>query len=390
MRGLSHRRSRRHPGRIATAVVAACLVVTAPAGAAFAVDRDHDGLRDAFEEAWGLTSPDRADSDGDGIVDSVEDEDGDNLGNLGEQRYGTSPGDPDSDGDGTIDGDEDEDEDGRTNAQEQDQRPVPSNLRPPLSDAAADSNGVNVWCGVAEGRSDLRHCSFGDPESDVRIVLVGDSHAHALLLPFKRAASHEGWHVETLIKGACIPLLGLENGLQQALDHGRSCRTWKHNAVDWLQEQPPDLIVVTFSDRYVLADRHGEPFDKASWPDRWQAALERTLQALPKASATLILGDVPHNYGDPVTCLLADPSDLSACSSRRQAPEERTMEQALRAGAAAGGASFGTFYDTICTYDPCPLVHGDVLVWRDRSHLSATFSGRLTPTLQVLLTEALP
>ena len=66
------------------------------------------------------------------------------------------------------------------------------------------------------------------------------------------------------------------------------------------------------------------------------------------------------------------------------------MEQALRTGAQASGAMFGTLYDSICTYDPCPLIHGDVLVWRDRSHLSATFSGRLTPALRTLLGEALP
>ena len=381
---------RRHPAVLAIAVMAASLLMIASAPAQ-AADSDGDGLSDAFEAAYGLTSPDLADSDRDGIVDPAEDEDGDRLGTLGEQRYGTDPGDPDSDGDGTLDGDEDADGDGTTNASEQDQRPVPTGLRPPLAEAHEDTNGVDVWCGVLEGRSDLRHCDFGDPESDTRIVLMGDSHAHALLRPFERAAIREGWHVQTLIKGACIPWLGIENGLQQELDGGRSCRDWKQNAVDWLNSgDPPELVVITHSERYVLADPDGVPYDKETWPARWQAALERTVEVLPEASSTLILGDVPRNYGDPVACLQADPSDLSACSSRRQLPEERSVEQALRTGAQASGAMFGTLYDSICTYDPCPLIHGDVLVWRDRSHLSATFSGRLTPALRTLLGEALP
>ncbi len=220
---------------------------------------------------------------------------------------------------------------------------------------------------------------------------MGDSHAHALLRPFKRVAKREGWHVQTLIKGACIPLSGLENSLQQQLDRGSSCRDWKRRAIDWLNEgEAPDLIVITHSDRYVLARRDGTPYAKTTWPTRWQTALERTVAALPQASTTLILGDVPRNDGDPVACLSADPGDISACASPREAPEERTMERALRAGAKASGALFDTLHDSICTYDPCPLVHGDVLVWRDRSHLSATFSGHLTPALQQMLREALP
>ncbi|MEX1296478.1 MAG: SGNH hydrolase domain-containing protein [Candidatus Limnocylindrales bacterium] len=356
------------------------------------VDTDGDGLTDAFETGWGLTDPEQRDSDRDGIVDTVEDEDGDMLGNLGEQRLGTDPGDPDTDGDGIPDGDEDEDGDGRTNAQTQDQRPVPDDLRPSLATAGDDANEVPAWCGVLEGRSEPRHCRFGDRFSETHVVLMGDSHAHALLLPFKRAANQEGWLVETAIKGSCLPWLGIENGLQQRLDRGRSCRAWKQNVMDWLNglEEPPDLVVITSSDRYALARRNGEVFDKASWPARWRAAVERTVAALPEGTSALILEDVPHNLGNPVRCLQDDPSDLSACASRRQSPEDRVIASAQRAGAEAAGAIFGTLNHVICPYDPCPLVHDDVLVWRDRSHLSATFSSRLTPALRELLREALP
>ena len=355
------------------------------------LDADGDGLSDAFEIRWSLTAPDQRDSDLDGIADSVEDEDGDKLGNLGEQRFGTDPGDPDSDGDGILDGDEDEDGDGRTNAQTQDQRPVPADLRPPLATAHEDVNGIDTWCGVGAGRSGLRHCRFGDPSSETHIVLIGDSHAHALLLPFRHAAIREGWYVETAIKGGCIPWLGLMNGRQQSLDGSRSCRTWKRNVIDWLHrlEPAPDMVVITSSDRYALARRDGSIYDKDTWPARWRAAVSRTIAALPEESAAYILGDVPHNHRNPVRCLQADPSDISACASRRHEPDERVIAQAQRAGADATGASFGTLNDAICPYDPCPPVHDDVLVWRDRSHLSGRFSAYLTPTLRALLREVL-
>ena len=35
-------------------------------------DRDSDGLRDAWEQRWGITSARDADTDGDGLLDAAE------------------------------------------------------------------------------------------------------------------------------------------------------------------------------------------------------------------------------------------------------------------------------------------------------------------------------
>ena len=62
------------------------------------VDRDNDGLLNAWESANGL-DPDKADSDGDVLPDGQEDGDLDGLNNLGEQARGTNPADSDTDDD---------------------------------------------------------------------------------------------------------------------------------------------------------------------------------------------------------------------------------------------------------------------------------------------------
>ena len=66
------------------------------------VDRDNDGLLNAWESAHGL-DPDKADTDGDTIPDGLEDGDTDGLNNLGEQLRGTNPADPDTDADSLSD-----------------------------------------------------------------------------------------------------------------------------------------------------------------------------------------------------------------------------------------------------------------------------------------------
>lgn len=62
-----------------------------------ALDTDGDGLKDAFE--YGFLRTDLADSDGNGVLDGAEDEDGDGLSNLAEQSRGLNPGQADTDGD---------------------------------------------------------------------------------------------------------------------------------------------------------------------------------------------------------------------------------------------------------------------------------------------------
>jgi hypothetical protein len=222
--------------------------------AAGANDRDGDGLRDAWERKHGLTLPQLADSDGDGVIDSAEDHDGDQLAHLGEQRFGTDPGQPDSDADGRRDGDEDSDGDGVIDALDQHRRPVPAGLRPPLERAPDDIAEQAPACGVRTGSAAVRTCHFGDVEGELTVVLMGDSKATMYLPPLIDVAQEEGWHLVTLLKGRCTPVLGSMVRYQKAFDDGATCRGWRNAALAWLREDPPDLVVLVFSDDYVLVD----------------------------------------------------------------------------------------------------------------------------------------
>ena len=106
-------------------------------------DKDGDGLGDT-----GVTDKDPEDgqaditdgpltndTDKDGIPDAVDpDIDGDGVNNTDEKVAGTDPYNPDTDGDGTKDGDEDADGDGKTNAEESD----------PTKDESKDSDGDGI------------------------------------------------------------------------------------------------------------------------------------------------------------------------------------------------------------------------------------------------------
>ncbi|MEA2025347.1 MAG: SGNH hydrolase domain-containing protein, partial [Chloroflexota bacterium] len=377
------------PAALAVAAALALVLVGLLAVPAIAADRDGDGLRDHWEERWGVTDPDRRDSDGDGVVDSVEDLDHDHLGNLGEQRFGTDPADPDSDGDGILDGNEDSDGDGRRDAREQDQRPVPRDLRPTLAQAQADHPVDKARCVESDTGSHLRRCVFGDADSETRIVLMGDSHALMWLPAFRRSVEQEGWRLTTLIKGGCTPALRTRTLGQHGIDRGRSCRQWRSKAIVWLSDHPQDLIVIAHSDGYPLVDSKGKRLPKREALKLWRKGMEATLAALPDPSKALLLGDGPRNDEHAPKCLMQHRSNMSACTPRRLSRSKRIVETALREAALAQGAQHRTLYRVVCTYDPCPVVHDDVMVWRDRSHLTKTLSRRLTPSIRRMLRDAI-
>ena len=81
-------------------------------------DRDLDGVPDDVEATLD-TDPDSPDSDGDALLDGVEDSDNDGLSNRWEIAAGLAPTRDDTDGNGVKDGAEDPDQDSLSNLREQ-------------------------------------------------------------------------------------------------------------------------------------------------------------------------------------------------------------------------------------------------------------------------------
>ena len=207
--------------------------------------------------------------------------------------------------------------------------------------------------------------------------------------PILGIAANKRWRVTTMAKTACPALLGLYVNSQKYVDRGASCGAWRNKVLRKLRANPPDLIVISHSDRYNLHRSNGVRYPKAQRPAVWKQALHRTLVALPRASEVLVLGSVPHNRGNPRKCLKHNRGDISACATPKAGPEWRKIEHALKATTKARGATWGGLYGQICSYDPCPLVQGNILVWRDKSHVTDTFAKQLQPTFRALLEAAL-
>jgi hypothetical protein len=287
------------------------------------------------------------------------------------------------------DGDDDADGDGRADAQTQDRRTLPTGVRPTLEMAWWDRPAsYDDRCHSDAVDAELRVCSFAARDSDVRVALFGDSHALQWLPALVAAADAAGWTVETLTKAACPPAQ-VEFGRKE-VGAAASCRAWRREALERLSDDPPDVLLLSGAGRvYNLLDAGGERIPEDEGLARWQRGLAATLRSLPASTRTVVLADTPLMRRNPVSCLAADPGDLSACQTSRADAFGRPLDAAERKVAMEHGASFASLGELVCPYDPCPVVIGDVLLWRNADHITATFAASLAPAMRAIVADAL-
>jgi hypothetical protein len=234
----------------------------------------------------------------------------------------------------------------------------------------------------------VESCTFGDRSSDTTIALVGDSHMTMYLTAYQQLANARGWKLVTMTKAACPAFLGMHGLLQWKIDRGKSCRIWRRKMIDKLNADPPDYIVFGHAN-YRLKTVTGKDIPTAQLPEVWRRSAAKTLKQLPASTDVLLVGLVPKNKTNPVTCLRRHPKNMSKCVAKAVPAVNRSIDNALSKAARNNGARYATLHDKICTYDPCPVVQGSVLMWRDGGHLSETFARKLKPSIASMLERKL-
>ena len=252
---------------------------------------------------------------------------------------------------------------------------VPSNMRPSLAKLFDDRPAVYGDGCVAIGVDDkLNPCRYGNTSSSIKIVLFGDSHAAQWFPPLRTIAESNGFELIVLAKGGCpaasvaIPTATL----------ARTCPIWRDKAVQFIASEHPDLVIVTGSRHYPNSDQE--------WRDGFATTLAQLQGLTPRL---LVLGDNPDSRTDPATCLSAHLTDVRACVNNRVKAVESGKLEAERADAEHAGARFVDTSDWMCTAVDCPLIIGDILMFRDVNHLTTVAAEWFTPMLAAVVTPYL-
>ena len=316
----------------------------------------------------------RADTDGNGLVDSVEDPDRDGLSNWGEQRFETDPLDSDTDGDGTIDGRDDSNRDGVADGSEQDDgRPLPDYTRPSIQGAAADKPiSYQDDCHVTARSSTFKECNYGSTGGRYSVALFGDSHAEQWLPALIQAATHRDWTINNLTRSGC-PSADVYVWDEYENGPDTRCAAFRDQAINWLRAHPPDLIVLSNLRGTTLYNKDGTKVPRSDRERRWAIGLQRTLSRLPRSSQRVVLADGAFVW-DPIGCLRRHRSSFGACEQARSSVIDQNHNKLEKRIVKSVGGAFVDLTRTSCPYDPCPIITGNVLMYRDTGHMSATFS----------------
>ncbi len=248
---------------------------------------------------------------------------------------------------------------------------VPSNMRPSLGKIFDDRPAVYGDGCVAIGVDDnLNPCRYGTASSAIKVVLFGDSHAAQWFPPLHTIAERNGLELIVLAKGGCpAPSVSIPTATL-----ARTCPIWRDKAVQFIANEQPDLVIVTGSRHYPNSDQE--------WRDGFGITLGRLKGLTPRL---LVLGDNPDSRTDPATCLSAHLTDVTACTNPRIKAVEAGKLEVERAVAEQNGSRFVDTSDWLCTETHCPVIIGDILMFRDINHLTTVAADWFTPMIEAVV-----
>jgi hypothetical protein len=166
----------------------------------------------------------------------------------------------------------------------------------------------------------------------------------------------------------------------------QECILWRGNVAARLAGDHPTLLVMSSTFYDPGGSDTAVPGDVA-----WRRGLTATLDALrPSTDQLLVLGDTPLPAHEIPNCLSANARSVRHCITTRAAAVNLSRLQLEADLAAAHHADFVSTSDWLCGSRECPVIEGNIVMYRDNNHLSATMARYLSPFLQAAILPLLP
>ena len=99
----------------------------------------------------------------------------------------------------------------------------------------------------------------------------------------------------------------------------------------------------------------------------------------------VVLGDSPDPPDDVPKCVSSNRSSVSRCAAGSMSDNARAVDDVVRAVTTEREVSFVEPRRWLCSNEVCPVIVGNLLVYRDSHHLSNRFMQWLTPVVADVL-----
>lgn len=218
-------------------------------------------------------------------------------------------------------------------------------------------------------------CIYGKRKASTNAVVFGDSKVMQYFPALNRVAHRRGWRLVGLMRAGCPPMV---------VKYAYRCDSWRERNLRRLDRIDPELVITSAGTHYQVV-RNGRRLGRRRSRPILRRAYIRTLNRLGRNKTRVaVMVNPPRAPHNPVECVLANREQLDACAFERGPAPYRTY--VTKAAHRSRAALTVDVNQVACPWRICPAVMNDILVMRDKVHLTATF----VRTLDEWLDEQLP
>ncbi|RNL75512.1 acyltransferase family protein [Nocardioides marmorisolisilvae] len=247
----------------------------------------------------------------------------------------------------------------------------------------------NSGCQVDVPTTKPKVCRYGSANARTTIAVVGDSKAAQWVPAFQALARINHWQILTYTKSACsFATITITNAGKPYTQ----CRTWTDNVIkDLTTKSKPDYVVtVSQKGRGIIGTKDGKPQTSKV---AFEKQVASTWNTLAKAGIKVIsLGDTPQTGMQVYSCVAQHQKNyFSKCTYDKAKGIRLSGLDEQRAAAAKAHVPFIDMTSFICPpayKNACPPVIGNVMIYRQGSHITKTYIETMSQQLGIQLRKA--
>lgn len=241
----------------------------------------------------------------------------------------------------------------------------------------------SAGCHVNQVDAVPKHCLYGVEGSETKVVLVGDSHAGQWLPAVQEIAMKRQWRLYSYTKSACafsdatVKIRGREY---------TSCTAWNDAVMDEIKQLGPDVVITSQSRGHTAFGSNSSADSERKLAEglasRWKALRDLGIRVV-------VIADTPWMEESVPDCLSRPRAAVEDCATPA-AIANRIPDSILLASDSLAEITLVDMNSEICSEDVCPAIKDDMVVWRDRHHLTATFARSLASHLDAAISSDSP
>ncbi len=218
-------------------------------------------------------------------------------------------------------------------------------------------------CHQSLADSEVIACEYGETDKpEYTVALVGGSHSAQWLPALEEFAQEEKIKIINYTKSACRFTAEEVNA-----GTSESCYEWNKELIQTLVSTKPDLVFTT-------ADVGRKAEVPQGFVQQWETLNEADIPVFALRDNAWFEFDVP-------SCVEEKGEDSLECALEREKalPSESPFSKLETVPA---NVSYVDLSDYLCDEDYCKPVKGNVLVYRDKHHITATYARTMAPILK--------